>query len=95
MCVGRRRQNAEYRALGPAGGGFNASRYEDVLARLTVDQPGVRHRCVADAAQAADHVCQLTKALANQPFKVQVQLTPVCARQISISSWLVIMWTAT
>ena len=43
-----------------------------VLARLVLDHPGVRHRCVADAAEAADHVSQLTKALATQPFKVQV-----------------------
>ena len=49
-----------------------------VLARLVLDHPGVRHRCVADAAEAADHVSQLTKALATQPFKVQVcfQATP-------------------
>ena len=44
-----------------------------VLARLVLDHPGVRHRCVADAAEAADHVSQLTKALATQPFKVQVR----------------------
>ena len=45
-----------------------------VLARLVLDHPGVRHRCVADAAEAADHISQLTKALATQPFKVQVSL---------------------
>ena len=44
-----------------------------VLARLVLDHPGVRHRCVADAAEAAAHVSQLTKALATQPFKVQVR----------------------
>ena len=26
----RRRQNAEYRALGPGGGGFNAATFDDV-----------------------------------------------------------------
>ena len=26
----RRRQNAEYRALGPGGGGFNAAAFDDV-----------------------------------------------------------------
>ena len=45
-----------------------------VLARLVLDHPGVRHRCVADAAEASDHISQLTKALATQPFKVQVSL---------------------
>ena len=45
-----------------------------VLARLVLDHPGVRHRCVADAAEAADHISQLTKGLAVQPFKVQVSL---------------------
>lgn len=72
----RRRQNADYRRLGPGGGGFNAAGYEEVLARLTVDQPGVRHRCIPDAAAAADHVSQLTKALAQQPFKVQARPSP-------------------
>lgn len=48
-----------------------------VLARLVLDHPGVRHRCVADAAEAADYVSQLTKALAAQPFKVQVSLAPI------------------
>ena len=85
----RRRQNADYRRLGPGGGGFNAAGYEEVLARLVVDQPGVRHRCVADAAAAADHVSQLTKALATQPFKVQVRtaaphLTPPLAMHPSV-----------
>ena len=56
-----------------------------VLARLVLDHPGVRHRCVADAAEAADHISQLTKALATQPFKVQVSLAvlPLCALHLA------------
>lgn len=69
----RRRENADYRRLGPGGGGFNAAGYEEILARLIVDQPGVHHRCVADAAAAADHISYLTKALAQQPFKAQAR----------------------
>ena len=71
--VCRRRENADYRRLGPGGGGFNAAGYDDILARLIVDQPGVHHRCVADAAAAADHISYLTKALAQQPFKAQAR----------------------
>ena len=58
-----------------------------VLARLVLDHPGVRHRCVADAAEAADHVSQLTKALATQPFKVQVrfQAPPCCSNLLQRS----------
>ncbi len=71
--VCRRRENADYRRLGPCGGGFNAAGYDEMLARLIVDQPGVHHRCVADAAAAADHISYLTKALAQQPFKAQAR----------------------
>ncbi|BDA47405.1 Crossover junction endonuclease EME1B [Coccomyxa sp. Obi] len=67
----KRRENADYRRLGPGGGGFNSTGYEEMLARLIVDQPGVHHRCVADAAAAADHISYLTKALAQQPYKAQ------------------------
>jgi len=33
----------------------------------------VRHRIVHDAAQAAEHIVMLTRALAHQPYKYQVR----------------------
>ena len=47
---------------------------DEVVGQLSVRWPGVRYHCVLDAAQAAEHVINLTRALAEQPFKVQVKL---------------------
>lgn len=41
--------------------------------QLVTAYPGVRHRIVHDAAQAAEHVQMLTRALAHQPYKFQVR----------------------
>ena len=45
------------------------------MAGLAVRWPGVPHRLAIDANQAAEHVVNLTTALAMQPYKAQVIFT--------------------
>ena len=47
------------------------------LADLAVRWPGVRHRLAVDANQAAEHVVNLTTALALQPYKAQVSIDQI------------------
>lgn len=68
----RKREGSEYRARGPGGGGFCRAPIDAAAAGLAVRWPGVRHALVPDAAAAGEHVLGLTKALAFQPYKVQV-----------------------
>lgn len=90
----RRREAADYRAHGPGGGGFCRAPFDAAAAGLAVGWPGVRHALVPDAVAAAEHIVGLTKALAVQPYKVQVPraldkwrryLQGLCAQ----SHWLV------
>ena len=62
-------------ANGPAGGGFNRAFVDEFLGGMACRWPGVRHVVVHDSAQAAEHVAGLTRALAEQPFRVEVRST--------------------
>lgn len=59
-------------AKGPGGGGFNRAFVDDFLGGLSTAWPGVRHAIVHDTAQAAEHFCGITRALAEQPFRAEV-----------------------
>ena len=49
---------------------------DEFLGGLATAWPGVRHIVVHDTAQAAEHFAGLTRALAEQPFRAEVSLTP-------------------
>ena len=63
-------------AAGPAGEGFTAQRTRSAVAALALRWPGVRLRYLADADAAADHLIQLTRALAEQPHVKQARSPP-------------------
>ena len=63
----------ELQANGPAGGGFNRAFVDEFLGGMACGWPGVRHVVVHESAQAAEHVAGLTRALAEQPFRVEVR----------------------
>ncbi len=54
---------------------------------LYVDWPGVQFRAVEDDARAAEHAYNITRALAQEPFKAQVRdLCKGCPNGCSHSS---------
>eukprot|EP00884_Botryococcus_braunii_P002754 jgi/Botrbrau1/1247/Bobra.0163s0040.1 len=57
------------REVSVSAGAFIRQRYDQAVASLAVQWPGVRHHLVPDAAAAAERIVQLTKALAQQPHK--------------------------
>ena len=57
---------------GPTGEGFTQQSTRRVAAALALRWPGVRLRYLVDVDATADHVIQLTRALAEQPHYKQV-----------------------
>lgn len=61
------------RCAGPSGSHDPAvQRARSMTAAIAVRWPGVRLRLMVDADAAADHIIQLTRAMAEQPFCKQV-----------------------
>lgn len=59
--------------MGPGGGGFNRAGVDEFWGRIATRWPGVRAVAVYDSAQAGEYVAGLTRALAEQPFRVEVR----------------------
>jgi hypothetical protein len=72
---------ARARRLGQPG--FERGPTEEAVSRLTVHHPAVRYRIVADKDEAADHVTNLTRALALQPYRAQVGLSTASSAALS------------
>lgn len=62
-----------FQAKGPGGGGFNRAFVDEFVGSLACRWPGVRQVTVHDSAQAGEYVAGLTRALAEQPFRVEVR----------------------
>lgn len=72
-------------ANGPGGGGFKRAEVDEFLGGALCRWPGVRPLTVRDSPQAAEHIAGLTRALAEQPFRVEVGLP---AAQVLLSGML-------
>lgn len=73
-CGVKQRERRDFqRDVAVSDGAFIRHRYDRAVATLGVEWPGVRHHLVPDAAAAAERIVQLTKALAQQPYKGAVR----------------------